>query len=497
MSDRTAGLDQPVSQSRLAMVNMRNNAKVSNVFHNGDSSRKRPQNEDYATIPKTRWPAFKPEQPLSRQIGAKPPRPFRPPAEIHRKSENRMDMSLWTINPAIRRRSRDLRDTLTASAHNRKTILNAPKNVTWQHGSESHTAVWESAACSSPPKTIITADDTTTADAAYWRACAGTAMVYQGDFQNAKQLLQAITRRVDRKSVKTAATMLDAFHQHRARQIGRANITNKILIELHNGQCKLNRAPDLREAVEAALGQNPPASLLLSLRETLGMIGANEWRKKGVYVEALKANIHVNYGVYSPVRGEYLDLITQSQFGRPQVAWDIGTGSGVIAAILIARGVQQVIATDSSSRAVQCAAENIERLNMKPNVNLIETSLFPEGKADLIVCNPPWVPARANTPIEHAVYDPKSQMLKAFLSGVKERLNDNGEAWLIMSNLAENIGLRNPDDLRSWITQAGLMVRDKADTTPLHARATDQTDPLYEARSNEVTSLYRLRSAES
>ena len=133
---------------------------------------------------------------------------------------------------------------------------------------------------------------------------------------------------------------------------------------------------------------------------------------------------------------------------------------------------------------------------MKPNVNLIETSLFPEGKADLIVCNPPWVPARAKTPLEHAVYDSKSQMLKAFLSGVKERLNDNGEAWLIMSNLAENIGLRNPGDLLSWITEAGLMVRDKADTTPQHAKATDQTDPLYEARSNELTSLYRLRSAE-
>ncbi len=141
------------------------------------------------------------------------------------------------------------------------------------------------------------------------------------------------------------------------------------------------------------------------------MIGANEWRKKGVYVAALKANIHANYGVFSPIRGEDLDLIDAAELNDTQIAWDIGTGSGVIAAVLVARGVQQVIATDTSNRALQCAAENIQRLNMQTRINLVETSLIPEGKADLIVCNAPWLPAKINTPIERAIYDPESQML--------------------------------------------------------------------------------------
>jgi methylase of polypeptide subunit release factors len=119
-----------------------------------------------------------------------------------------------------------------------------------------------------------------------------------------------------------------------------------------------------------------------------------------------------------------------------------------------------------------------------------------EKKADLIVCNPPWVPAKANTPIERSIYDPKSQMLKGFLTGAKARLNANGEAWLIMSNLAELIGLRSPDDLPHWIRQAGLTVIEKRDTSPKHAKSSDQSDLLYEARSREVTSLYRLRSAD-
>jgi len=373
--------------------------------------------------------------------------------------------------------------------------VKSPLSISWQDKSETHTSVWQSEAGYPPPKSVIMADDTMTADAAYWRACAGTAMLYNGDFQNAKQLLSAVTRRADRKAVKPSATMLEAFHRHRTRQIGRANIANKILIELHHGKCKLSRSPDLQEAVEKALGEQAPANLVLSLRETLGLIGANEWRKKGVYIEALKANIHGNYGVFSPVRGEYLELINDTHLNNTQLAWDIGTGTGVIAATLVARGIQRVVATDTCGRALQCAAENIQRLNMQTKIRVVETSLFPEGKADLIVCNAPWLPAKVNTPIERAIYDPNSQMLRGFLNGVKARLTGNGEAWLIMSNLAENIGLRGPNDLQNWITQAGLRVIEKRDTAPNHAKATDQSDPLYAARSKEVTSLFRLQAA--
>jgi methylase of polypeptide subunit release factors len=368
------------------------------------------------------------------------------------------------------------------------------KQISWQSNSETRTAVWQSEAGYPPPENLIMADDTMTGDAAYWRACAGTSMLYTGDFQNAKQLLQAVTRRANSKPAKPADTMLETFHRHRARQIGRAGITNKILIELQHGKCNLTRSPELKEAVESALGEEAAETLVLSLREALGMLGANEWRKKGVYVEALKANIHANYGVFSPVRGEYLDLINAAELNEPHVAWDIGTGTGVIAAVLVARGVQQVIATDSCARALQCADENIQRLNMQTNISLVETNLFPDGKADLIVCNTPWLPAKANTPIERSIYDPKSQMLKGFLNGAKARLNTNGEAWLIMSNLAEHIDLRGPDDLQNWIKQAGLSVIEKQDISPQHPKSSDESDPLYEARSKEVTSLYRLSS---
>lgn len=376
--------------------------------------------------------------------------------------------------------------------------MNHYQEVSWLENSKTHVAHWHSEAGLDAPKRIVVANDETKADEAYKLACEGTALLYRGDFQNAKQLLQAITRRVDRKPIKPSATMLEAFHQHRARQIQRANITNKLLIELQHAKCDLKRAPDVKDAVLGALVLDQkrdklPSSIVLSLRELLGMIGAHEWRKKGVYIEALQANIHAHYGVYSPVRGEYLDLINQAPIHNPAVAFDIGTGTGVIAAILVNRGIKQVIATDNSERALCCAAENMQQLGLTQYVHVQHADMFPEGRADLIVCNPPWIPAKANAPIEHAIYDPNSAMLKAYLSGVKAHLNANGEAWLIMSDLAERLGLRAQNALQQWIAEAGLTIVEQLSIAPKHAKASDQSDPLYPARSKEITSLYRLK----
>jgi len=379
------------------------------------------------------------------------------------------------------------------------TETNPTVNVTWQEKGKPQQAVWQSEANAAPPKSIQIADDTTSAKDAYKLICEGTAFLYKGDFQNAKQMLQAITRKFDIKPIKPAENLTQAFHQHRARQIQRANITNKILIELNHGSCDLKRAPDVKEAVSGALIVNAkldkiPMKMVLSLRELLGMVGAHEWRKKGVPVDALPANIHAHYGVYSPIRGEYLDLINTTSLGNAKTAFDIGTGTGVIAAILVTRGIKAVIATDNSLRALNCAADNVDKLNLKSYITVEQANLFPSGhkKADLIVCNPPWLPAKANAPIEHAIYDPNSAMLKGFLNGVKTHLNDDGEAWLILSDLAEHLGLRTPEELQKWIADAGLTVIEKLDIAPKHAKSSDQSDPLYAARVKEITSLYRL-----
>ncbi len=179
---------------------------------------------------------------------------------------------------------------------------------------------------------------------------------------------------------------------------------------------------------------------------------------------------------------------------------DIGTGTGVLAAVLANRGITKIIATDNSHRALDCALKNINLLGLKANVTLLEANLYPKdkagidsyGKADLIICNPPWLPAHPSSALESAIYDEKSQMLKGFLNGLAEHLSAHGEGWLILSDFAEHLGLRTRNELLGWIAAAGLKVVDRADTKARHSKTLDASDPLHLARKAEVTSLWRL-----
>jgi SAM-dependent methyltransferase len=316
-------------------------------------------------------------------------------------------------------------------------------------------------------------------------------------------LLQALARRADRKPRQAAKAELaegdgeGEFHRHRMRQGQRARILAMLLVQLEGDYgIALRRAPDLRAACSEAWGPADGELCVASLRELLGLVGAHEWRKKGVEIPALGPSpgnrIHAHYGVFSPVRGEYIDLVANAPLPADSLAFDIGTGTGVLAAVLARRGVQRVIATDQDPRALACARENLARLGLAGRVEVLQADLFPAGQAPLVVCNPPWLPGRPSSPIEHAVYDEGSRMLRGFLAGLAAHLAAGGEGWLILSDLAEQLGLRSRAELQGWIEAAGLKVLARSDIRPRHPKAADPADPLHAARSRETTSLWRL-----
>jgi hypothetical protein len=375
----------------------------------------------------------------------------------------------------------------------------AKATISWTEANKEKSGVWHSENNAPAPKRVQIADDTIKADAAYKLCCEGTALLWRGDFQNAKLLMQALSRRIDRphkKPKKAPANMTEAFHLHRQAQSQKARILGMLVIEVGVGyNINLRRAPDVKAACEHAYGKSSHA-IVVSLREILGLVGAYEWSKNGVDINVINNKIYPSYGVFSPIRGEYLDLVDVAPLPKPcNLAFDIGTGTGVLAAILANRGVTKVIATDNSHRALDCALKNITQLDMKNAVKIVEADLFPNaeyGKADLIVCNPPWLPAHPSSALEAAVYDDKSKMLKGFLSGLSTHLNEDGEGWLILSDFAEHLGLRSREELLGWITSAGLQVIEKIDTKAKHNKPLDASDPLHAARKAEVTSLWRL-----
>jgi prophage antirepressor-like protein len=97
--------------------------------------------------------------------------------------------------------------------------------------------------------------------------------------------------------------------------------------------------------------------------------------------------------------------------------------------------------------------------------------------------------------LESAIYDEKSKMLKGYLNGLSAHLSEQGEGWLILSDFAEQLGLRSREELLGWISDAGLQVLEKIDTKARHNKVLDASDPLHEARKAELTSLWRLAKA--
>ena len=285
-------------------------------------------------------------------------------------------------------------------------------------------------------------------------------MLWRGDFQNARQLLQALARRADRKPKKPrplVSSPVEAFNLHRQAQSQRARTLAMVLLPFDaDYRIPLRRAPDVHQACIDAYGPPGQGPFVASLRELLGLIGACEWRKKGVDIPAIGGRIHPHYGVFSPVRGEYVELVLKAPLPENalSLAFDIGTGTGVLAAVLARRGVTHIVATDQDPRALACAGENLAQLGLSGQVALLQTDLFPEGRAPLVVCNPPWVPARPSSPIEHAIYDPESRMLRGFLGGLAAHLEPHGEGWLILSDLAEHLGLRSRAELLAMIDAA-------------------------------------------
>src|SRR5580704_1790515 len=109
--------------------------------------------------------------------------------------------------------------------------------VRWSENGADCVAQWRSESAR-PPARVVIADDTTTADDAYGLACQGTALLWRGDFQNARQMLLALAGRAERRAAKRRHTAVaatsgaEAFHLYRQGQAQRARTLAALLVPL-------------------------------------------------------------------------------------------------------------------------------------------------------------------------------------------------------------------------------------------------------------------------
>lgn len=353
---------------------------------------------------------------------------------------------------------------------------------------------WRSESDTPAPAQVTPVGDALKADDALRRVRRGEFLLYQGDFHNARQLVGAMGRRLP--SPRHGGSLLEAFRsERRARAVEHATL-GRLVVELDGAyRLALKRAPDVALACRQAWGAPESERTLVPFKTLLGLMGAAEWRKKGLAVPGLAKKLTPHYGVYLPTRTDYVELLRKLPGVQGASCFDVGTGTGVLGLLLLEKGASRVVGTDVEPRAVACATENARAFGVSDRFTILEQPLFPPGRADLVVCNPPWVPEPPKNRVDRAVFDEDSAMLRSFLDGLREHLAPGGRGVLILSNLAELIGLRAPGALDEAFAAAGLRCTKRFESPAKHPKAKDRSDPLHAARAKEVTTLFVLEPA--
>lgn len=352
---------------------------------------------------------------------------------------------------------------------------------------------WRTESDAPAPVTLLPVGDALSAVEALKCVRRGEHLLYGGDFHNAKQLLGAMGRRLAHPA--RASSPLEAFRaQRRARALEHETL-GRLVVELDGAyRLQLARAPDVALACTQVWGPPDGERTVVALKTLLGMLGAAEWRKRGLAVPGLPKPLTTHYGVYVPTRTDYVELLRTLCDVRGARCFDLGTGTGVLALLLFQQGAASVVGTDVEPRAVACAKENAARFGVVDRFTVEERALFPEGRADLVVCNPPWLPEAPKNRVDRAVFDEGGQVLEGFLSGLAAHLAPGGRGVLILSDLAELLGLRKAGWLDAEFARHGLRLEAKESRKAQHGKAEDPKDPLHAARSRETTSLYVLRA---
>jgi HemK-related putative methylase len=127
-------------------------------------------------------------------------------------------------------------------------------------------------------------------------------------------------------------------------------------------------------------------------------------------------------------------IAAEPRGGGVSRALDLGTGSGVLALVLAARGYR-VAAVDLNDEAVRCARANALINGLEDRIQVFEGDLYgplAEGKFDLVVFNPPFF--RGEPASRFDLSWRSRDVLPRFAQGLSVRLATGGRAMVIWSS---------------------------------------------------------------
>lgn len=143
--------------------------------------------------------------------------------------------------------------------------------------------------------------------------------------------------------------------------------------------------------------------------------------------------------VYQPREDSYFLLGYIKKFSKGAKVLDMGTGTGIHAIGACKSGAEKVVAVDINPKAVELAGKNAKKNECEIEVKKSDLFDNVEGKFDLIVFNPPYLPLDQsfdNEKIRRAVFGGGTgkEVLIKFLFQAKRHLKKGGVILVLISS---------------------------------------------------------------
>ncbi|WP_206734587.1 methyltransferase [Ancylomarina salipaludis] len=216
-------------------------------------------------------------------------------------------------------------------------------------------------------------------------------------------------------------------------------LSHRLLLLVSNNKLTVRKAPEIGWLKSLYPDMD---EFLLPFPQVQGLNSSWQWHEKGIFIPVLGRKIRPFFGTYFPTRFEHLILFDKwlkQYVGEKKSAIDVGIGSGVLSLQMLKQGFGKLYGTDTNPNAIAGVNEELKRYGLDAKVELMHGDLFADcsEKTELIVFNPPWLPASHNLEgIDMAIYYDEQLFPRFFAEAIKH-LKPGGRVTLLFSNMIE------------------------------------------------------------
>jgi hypothetical protein len=288
----------------------------------------------------------------------------------------------------------------------------------------------------------------------------------------------------------------ESFLEQRAFRAEFRKLSNLILIHVKDHNLMVRKAPMIGWLEKLYPGLN---DFFLPLPQIQGLNSSWQWYKNGIHIPVLRNKIHPYYGVYFPTRFEHLILFDnwlKRYEGAKKTAIDIGIGSGVLSFLMVQHGFQKLFGTDINPNAIIGLSESMEGTKLARKIEIDFGHLFGkwEKPTELIVFNPPWLPAMQElNKLDEAIYY-NEQLFPEFFEAAHKRLLPDGKIVILFSNVAKITQVTTEHPIEKELLSGKRFVLEKCHKKSVK-EASKKTNRNQHWRGEEEVELWVLKSS--